>query len=75
MPLFILQGSLFLVAHLQRICLPMQEKEEMQVLPLGRDASLEKEMATHSRILSWKIPQTEEPGRLQSIGLQRVQYD
>ena len=49
--------------------------QEMQVLPLGREASLEKEMATHSRILSWKIPQTKEPGRLQSIGLQRIGYD
>ena len=70
--LFILQGNLFPVAHLQRICLPMQE---MQVLPLGREAFLEKEMATHSRILSWKIPRTKEPGRLQSIGLQRIGYD
>ena len=36
---------------------------------------LEKEMATHSRILAWKIPWTEEPGRLQSVGLQRVRHD
>ena len=36
---------------------------------------LEKEMATHSSILAWKIPGTEEPGRLQSMGLQRVGHD
>ena len=38
-------------------------------------ASLEKDMATHSSILAWRIPWTEEPGRLQSIGLHRVRYD
>ena len=37
--------------------------------------SLEKEMATHSRTLAWKIPWTEEPGRLQSMGSQRVRHD
>ena len=36
---------------------------------------LEKEVATHSRILAWKIPWMEEPGRLQSMGLQRVEHD
>jgi len=36
---------------------------------------LEKEMATHSSVLAWEIPRTEEPGRLQSRGLQRVRYD
>ena len=43
------------------------------ILGLGR--SLEKKMATHSRILAWRIPQTEEPGRLQSMGSQRVGHD
>jgi len=43
-----------------------------QVQSLGREDPLEKEMATHSSILAWKIPWTEEPGRLQSMGLQRV---
>ena len=38
-------------------------------------STLEKEMATHSGILAWKIPWTEEPGRLQSVGLQRVRHD
>ena len=43
---------------------------ETQVRSLGGEDSLEKEMATHSRILAWRIPWTEEPGRLQSIGSQ-----
>ena len=46
--------------------------QETQVQSLGREDPLEKEMATHSGILAWKIPWTEEPGRLQSMGLQRV---
>ena len=47
-------------------------RQEMQVQSLGCEDSLEKEMATHSSILAWRNPWTEEPGRLQSIGLQRV---
>ena len=46
-----------------------------QVRPLGWEDPLEKEMATHSSILVWKIPRTEEPGRLQTIGLQRIRHD
>ena len=42
---------------------------------LGQEDPLEKEMATHSSTLAWKIPWTEEPGRLQSMGLQRVGHD
>ena len=45
------------------------------VQSLGWEDPLEKEMATHSSILAWKIPWTEEPGRLQSMGLQRVGHD
>ena len=44
-------------------------------LILGQEDSLEKEMVTHSSILAWEIPWTEEPGRLQSMGLQRVRHD
>ena len=44
-------------------------------LILGQEDPLEKEMATHSSILAWGIPCTEEPGRLQSMGLQRVGHD
>ena len=49
--------------------------QETQVRSLGREDSLEKEMATHSSTLAWKIPWTEEPGGLQSIGSQRVGHD
>ena len=42
---------------------------------LGREEPLEEEMATHSSILAWKIPWTEEPGGLQFMGLQRVGHD
>ena len=48
---------------------------EAQVQSLGLEDSLEKEMATHSSILAWKIPWIEEPGRLQSMGSQRVGHD
>ena len=48
---------------------------ETWVRSLGGEDSLEKEMATHSSTLAWKIPWTEEPGRLQSMGLQRVGHD
>ena len=46
-----------------------------QVRSLGWEDPLEKEMATHSNTLAWKIPWTEERGRLQSTGLQRVRHD
>ena len=48
---------------------------ETQVQSLGWEDPLEKEMAAHSSILAWKIPWTEEPGRLQSMGSQRVGHD
>ena len=48
---------------------------ETQVQYLGQEDLLEKEMATHSSILAWKIPWMEEPGRLQSMGLQRLGHD
>ena len=46
-------------------------EEETQFLSLGQEYSLEKEMSTHSSILAWEIPWTEEPGGLQSMGLQK----
>ena len=49
---------------------PMQETQEMPVKSLARKDPLEKAMATHSSILAWRIPWTEEPGRLQSTGSQ-----
>ena len=48
---------------------------ETQVQSLGREDPLEKEMATHSSTLAWKIPWREEPGRLQSMGSWRVGHD
>ena len=49
--------------------------QETQVRSLGREDPLEKEMATHSSILAWRISRTEEPGRLESTGSQRVGHD
>ena len=49
--------------------------QETQVLSLGQEEPLEEEMATHSSIIAWEIPWTEEPGRLQSMGSRRVGYD
>ena len=49
--------------------------QETWVRSLGQEDSLEKEMATHSRILAWRIPWMEEPGGLQSMGSQRVGHD
>ena len=48
---------------------------EIRVQSLGWEDPLEKKMATHSSILAWKIPRIEKPGRLQSMGLQRVRHD
>ena len=53
----------------------MQEPQETRVQYLDWEDPLEEGMATHSSILAWEIPWTEEPGRLQSIGLQRVRHD
>ena len=53
----------------------MQEMQEVRVQSLGWEDPLEKGMATHSSILAWRIPWTEEPGRLQSMGSQSVRHD
>ena len=55
--------------------LVMQEAQETQVRSLGLEDPLEEEIASHSSILAWKIPWTEEPGGLWSMGLQRVRHD
>ena len=49
--------------------------QETRVRSLDGEDPLEKEMATHSSIVAWEIPWTEEPGGLQSMGLQRVRHD
>ena len=56
----------------ERIGLPVPEMQEMGVRSLGQEDPLEEGMATHSSILTWGIPWTEEPVRLQSMGSQRV---
>ena len=64
-------GASLVAQRLKRLS-PMLET---QVRSLGREDPLEKVMAPHSSILAWKIPWTEKPGRLQSMGLQRVGHD
>ena len=49
--------------------------QETQIRSLGWEDPLEKEIATHSRLLAWRIPWTEESGRLQSMGSHRVRYN
>ena len=49
--------------------------QETRVRSLGQEDPLEKGMATHSSILAWRVPWTEEQGGLQSMGLQRVRHD
>ena len=49
--------------------------QKIQVQSLGGEDPLEEEMATHANILAWRIPGTEEPDRLQSMGSQRVRHD
>ena len=54
---------------------PLPAMQETWVRSLGQEDPLEKEMATHSSILAWKIPWMEEPGGLQSMGSQKVGHD
>ena len=73
-------GDLGLIPGLGRSLVSQRLKrlpplQETQVRSLGWEDPLEKEMATHSSILAWRIPWTGEPGRLQSMGSQRVRYD
>ena len=70
--IFILNSIASLVAQLVKHLLAVQET---RVQSLGWEDPLEKEMAIQSSTLAWKIPWTEEPGRLQSLGSQRVGYD
>ena len=63
------------VAQWWGIRLAMHEPQETQDRSLGREDPLEEEVATYSSILAWETPGTEEPGGLQSVGLQRVRHD
>ena len=69
---FKLEPITSLVAQIVK-CLPTMQT--IWVQSLGQEDLLEKEMAIHSSILAWKSPWTEEPGRLQSMGSQRVRHD
>ena len=62
------------MALVLRTHLPMKERGKTWVWSLGQEDPLEEEMATHSNILAWRIPWTEEPGRLQAIGSQRIRH-
>ena len=64
-----------LVAQTVKNVPAIQERQETQVQSLGQEDPLEKGMATHSSILAWRFMWTEEPGGLQSMGLQRVGHN
>ena len=65
-------GSLAPTSLVAQTVKRLSTMQETQLQSLGREDPLEKEMAIHSSTLAWKIPWTEEPGRLQSMGSQRV---
>ena len=62
-------------ADIVRVLYPRGAMQETWVRSLVREDPLEKETAIYSSAMAWKIPWTEEPGRLQSMGLQRVRHD
>ena len=66
-----IKGASLVAQMVKNLC----TMQETQVQPLGWEDPLEKEMATHASILSWRTPWTEEPDRVQSMGLQRVRHD
>ena len=65
------QGASLVAQRLK--CLPAMQ--ETRVRSLSQEDTLEREMATHSSILAWRIPRREESGRLQSLGSQRVRHN
>ena len=64
-----------MVKNLAHMVKNLPTMQETWIQSLGQEDPLEKEMATHSSILAWEIPWTEEPGGLQSMGSQRVGYN
>ena len=68
-------GSVLLGTLVAQMVKNLPAVQETWVRSLGWEDPLEKEMATHSRILAWRIPWTEEPGGLQSLGSQRVRHN
>ena len=67
--------SSFMASLVAQMVKSLPAMQETWVRSLGQEDPLEKEMATHSGTLAWKIPWMEEPGRLQSVGSQRVGHD
>ena len=72
---FLLLGSKVTGSLVAQMVKNLPAMQETRVRSLGQEDPLEKGMAAHSSILSWRIPWTEEPGRLQSLGSQRVGHD
>ena len=72
---FSLIGFVYCMSGASQVALPMQETKETSVWSLGGEDPLEEGMERHSSILAWKIPWTEDPGGLQTIGLQRVRHN
>ena len=73
--MFILTYTLICASLVVQAVKHLSTMWETWVRSLGREDPLEKEMANHSGTVAWKIPWTEEPGRLQSMGSQRVGHD
>ena len=69
------QNELYYTFLLAQMIKNLPAMQETRVLSLGREDPLEKEMATYSSVLAWRIPWTEEPGGLQSTGLQRMGHN
>ena len=72
---FFFHTILLLCLLVAQMVMRLPAMQETRVWSLGWEDPLEKEMATHSSTLAWKIPRTKEPGRLQSMGSQRVRHD
>ena len=70
-----LLGSIVFSSLVAQMVKNLPAMQETQVQSLGWEDPLEKGMTTHSSILAWRIPRTEEPGGLESTGLQRVRHD
>ena len=68
-------GYSFRASLIAQLVKNLPAMQETWVRSLGKEDPLEKEVATHSSILAWRIPWTEEPDGLQSIGLERVRHD
>ena len=73
--LFALGGQNIGASLLAQVVKSLPALQEIQIQSLGQEDPLEKGMDTHSSSLAWKIPRTEEPGGLQSMGLQRVRSE